>query len=187
MSTSFDGDYCASKDKMCLTEKEVMEYLRKMPDSSKYKCDHCGMYHVTSTKSKGLRRTKQIKPRFPKVYDTTPANRQRDKRKPMKKKADNQKGWWDVALEIWAERPHVCQVSGAPLGDEPRPVFFSHLLPRGSYKNFKRRKDNIWMVSPAIHAQWHAFGPENLKEEPMWAPKCSAYFTLRNEANGIQR
>jgi len=106
-------------------------------------------------------------------------------RKAMKAKAASNEGWYDVALEIWGERPHVCQVSGVPLGDVPQPAFFSHLLPRGSYRKFKRRKDNIWIVSPDIHTKWHEFGPENLQEAPMWQPKCNAYFTLRNEANKI--
>ena len=105
--------------------------------------------------------------------------------KPMKKIAKNNKGWWDVALEIWEERPHVCEVSGEPLGDVPRPSFFSHLLPRGTYPDFKRDKRNIRLQHPEIHHMWHQEKLEDLARMPEWRDTVELYLTLRDEANGI--
>lgn len=186
MSTAFDGEYCVVKDKMVLTDKEASELLRTLSGSSKYKCDKCGGYHVTSTKSNGLKRTKQLKARIPKPYVHEPQLGAKPKpRKKLKSRSPKNEGWWDVALEIWAERPHVCEVTGVPLGDTPHPIFFSHLIPRGSYKKFKRRKDNIRIQSPAAHKCWHDEGVEKLKDVPEWKATCDLYFQLRNEANGL--
>lgn len=50
MSTDFDGDYCAVKDKMKLTEAQANGYLSRMKDSRKYRCQHCNTWHLTSTR-----------------------------------------------------------------------------------------------------------------------------------------
>lgn len=107
------------------------------------------------------------------------------KRKPMPKKNAGNAGWWDMALEIWAQREHRCAVSGVTLGDDPQPSFFSHLLPRSTYPDFKRDKRNIVLNSPSMHAIWHKYGPEVLKAYPEWRKTCDLYFKLRDEANGI--
>lgn len=109
------------------------------------------------------------------------------KPKPIPKRSKKNKGWWDVALEIWDERKRVCEVTGSPLGDVPNPSFFSHLLPRGSYRKYKRDKRNIRLQSPEIHALWHKHGPEILKAYPEWRKTTEMYFKLRDEANGLSR
>lgn len=107
------------------------------------------------------------------------------KRKPIRKRSPRQKGWWDVALEIWNSREHVCEVTGTPLGDVPLPIFFSHLLPRSTYPDFKRDMRNIRLKSPGAHHEWHKHGPEILQDYPRWRKTCELYFALRNEANGL--
>lgn len=108
------------------------------------------------------------------------------KRKPMRKIAKTQKGWWDVALEVWDERPHNCEVCSVPLGDECAPIFMSHLLPRGSYRKYKRDHRNIRVQCPECHSRWHKYGPEALQWSFRWRSTCDLYFQLRNEANGVQ-
>lgn len=106
-------------------------------------------------------------------------------RKKLRQRSPSNPGWYDVALEIWAERPHVCCVTGMYLSEEPEPSYFSHLLPRGSYRKYKRDKRNIVLMHPDIHAMWHAEGPEKLINIRQWKPVCELYLQLRNEANGI--
>lgn len=111
---------------------------------------------------------------------------EKKKRKPMPTRTGTKhKGWWNVALEIWAEREHRCAVTGVSLGDVPQPSFFSHLLPRFTYPDFKRDKRNIVLKSPSMHAIWHKYGPEVLKAYPEWRKTCDLYFKLRDEANGV--
>ena len=42
----------------------------------------------------------------------------------MKKKT----GEWEMFMEIWKERKHVCANCGKRLGNKPQPIFFSHIL-----------------------------------------------------------
>lgn len=107
-------------------------------------------------------------------------------RKKLKPRAASNKGWWDVALEIWAARPHICEVCGRALGDEPIPHYFSHLLPRGSYRRYKRDKRNILLKDSRCHAKWHELGPAYLSDHWEWSGVCQRYFDLRDEANGVE-
>lgn len=109
------------------------------------------------------------------------------KPKPMKKRADSNKGWWFIALEIWDERPRVCGVCGVSLGDDPRPEFFSHLLPRGSYRKYKLFKPNIVLKCRSCHNTWHKEGPKILIYVPEWKAVCELYYTLQREANGVEQ
>jgi len=107
-------------------------------------------------------------------------------RKPMKAKAATNEGWYNWAVEnVWNKREHKCEVWGIPLGDEPSPINFSHLLPRGSYRKYKLDERNLVIKCPAHHHQWHAEGAENLKDVLEWKPTCDLYFQLRSEANGL--
>lgn len=103
-------------------------------------------------------------------------------RTPMRKIAPTQKGWWDVAMEVWDERPHECEVCELPIV-EPAPINFSHLLPRGSYRKYKRDHRNLVIKCGGCHDKWHAFGPESLQVDPRWKKVCALYFQLHREAN----
>lgn len=107
------------------------------------------------------------------------------KPKPMRKKSSTNKGWWDVALEIWAERPHACRVCGVPLSDEPLPINFSHLLPRGSYRRYKRDPRNIELWCADCHTIWHNTPHKALYGLPGWGVVIDRYHKLRNEAHGL--
>ena len=106
-------------------------------------------------------------------------------RKPMKQRSDKNEGWWDVAIVIWGHRAHKCEICDAGLSDVPQPIFFSHLLPRGSYRRYKRDPRNLVLKCEYHHKEWHNEGPEKLQHEPEWAVICALYFTLRDEANGL--
>lgn len=56
--------------------------------------------------------------------------------------------------EIWNERSHFSEISGKPLGDKYNPVFFSHILTKGSYPKFRHNKDNILLMSFEEHNEW---------------------------------
>jgi len=96
-------------------------------------------------------------------------------------------GWYRWAVEnIWDKRPHNCQVCGDGLGDEPAPIFFSHLLPRGSYRRYKLDERNVILNCSSCHAEWHNDGRDALYSNAQWAWVVTLYFQLRNEANGIK-
>ena len=109
-------------------------------------------------------------------------------RKPMKKRADSNKGWYSWAVEnVWNKRNHWCEVCGIMLGnsDTPSPSFFSHLLPRGSYRKYKLDERNVILKCQGCHDKWHDQGPDKLQHKPEWRAICKMYFQLRNENNGI--
>lgn len=106
-------------------------------------------------------------------------------RKKLKARSGENKGWWSTALDIWDNREHVCEVCSLSLGDYPNPSFFSHLLPRGAYRLFKNRRDNIRLVCAKCHQDWHDKGPERLRLIDRWMPMCRLYYSLRDEANKV--
>lgn len=68
---------------------------------------------------------------------------------------------WVMFLEIWEERPHRSEVSGAPLGNEPLSWMFDHLLEKGSpkYRHLKYEKRNIKLVTFEEHSLKTAGNP----------------------------
>ena len=113
-------------------------------------------------------------------------------RKPMKKRADSNKGWVDIARAIWDDpnNDHCCEVCGAFLGDEFSPTFYHHLLHRGSYRKMKRRPENLGQVCLDDHGKAHKHGVENMAEEGAehrrgWMLLATRLVSLRNENNGI--
>ena len=113
-------------------------------------------------------------------------------RKPMKKRADSNKGWVDIARAIWDDpnNDHCCEVCGAFLGDEFSPTFYHHLLHRGSYRKMKRRPENLGQVCLDDHGKAHKHGVENMAEEGSenprgWMILATRMVSLRNENNGV--
>lgn len=107
------------------------------------------------------------------------------KPKMIRKRAKNNEGWYRWAVEnVWEKRPHECEVCKCPL-EEPAPVVFSHLLPRGSYRRYKLDERNVRLHCAGCHAEWHQYGPAALAFNPMWRKTSELYFKLRDEANGL--
>ncbi len=69
-------------------------------------------------------------------------------------------GEWAVFLEIWRERKHKCQCCPQELGDDPLPVFFSHILSKGAYVFYRLTKLNIMLMCPTCHHEWE-FGDKS--------------------------
>lgn len=56
--------------------------------------------------------------------------------------------------EIWKERSHNSEISGQNLGDEYNPVFFSHILTKGSHPKFRHLKENILLMTFFEHQEY---------------------------------
>lgn len=65
--------------------------------------------------------------------------------------------------EIWEERPHVCEITGAKI--EFSPIVFSHILSKGAYPEYRYKKENIMLVTARIHQIWE-FEGDILTKEP---------------------
>jgi len=79
-------------------------------------------------------------------------------RKPIAKRSDKQiqkdKRKDKLNAKIWKERPHVCFETGAPLGDKPLGIFFSHVHSKGARPDLQFDPRNIVLHSPAAHDTW---------------------------------
>jgi hypothetical protein len=78
-------------------------------------------------------------------------------------------GELEMFNEIWDERPHVSEVSGAPLLPKGHPQWhwqFAHIVSKKTYKKFMLRKDNIALVTPEEHDAYDKRG--GTKDDPMW-------------------
>lgn len=71
-----------------------------------------------------------------------------------------------IFKEIWDERPRVSYVSGTSLDRyEGSALFvnlFSHLLPKGKYPEARLDKNNIILLTPQEHLDWHSYTREKL-------------------------
>jgi len=99
-------------------------------------------------------------------------------------RAKTNEGWMDVARLIWTERLHECEACHVPISD-PQPINFSHLLPRGAYRRYKRDPRNIRIKCAECHTLWHDKGPTGLRYTWGWIVLVKLYDELRDEANGI--
>lgn len=86
----------------------------------------------------------------------------------------------DLFVEIWNERPHYSEVSGKRLLPKPSHTDegawrmwvsqFSHLVPKGSYRGMRLRKENIVLKTVEEHDQWHNIPKSELAtKHPGWA------------------
>lgn len=72
-------------------------------------------------------------------------------------------------LEIWNERPRISEVSGKPLGNVFKVIFFSHICPKGTYPKYRLRKENIVLKTEQEHFDWHNKAKSDLiKEHTGW-------------------
>lgn len=55
---------------------------------------------------------------------------------------------------IWKKKKHVSELSGKPLGDKMKSIFFSHILPKKNYPRFRHREDNIMLMTAQEHHDW---------------------------------
>jgi len=72
----------------------------------------------------------------------------------------------DFFKEIWRERSHYSEVSGEYLGVFS-PVYFSHLLTKGSHPELRLDKENILLMTFEEHRLWENY-QHKIKDIPMW-------------------
>lgn len=68
------------------------------------------------------------------------------------KKKEYTKIQFELFLEIWNERKHNCQSCGFWLGNEPKSIFFDHLIEKSKRKDLALIKENILVVCENCHS-----------------------------------
>ena len=61
----------------------------------------------------------------------------------------------DFFLEIWKERPHYSEISKQFLGNEPKTLYFHHLLLKSKYPEAMYDKENIVLLTAEEHSIVH--------------------------------
>lgn len=79
---------------------------------------------------------------------------------------DTEKGEKSFLDKIWQDRPHISEVSGAKLEIWVGTPFFyncfSHLLPKGKYPEYRLVTENLALISPQEHMDFHSKTREDL-------------------------
>jgi 5-methylcytosine-specific restriction endonuclease McrA len=57
----------------------------------------------------------------------------------------------ELFRKIWREREPECSVCEEPLYDPPKSYYFSHVLPKGTYPEFKLFPENIILLCLDCH------------------------------------
>lgn len=81
----------------------------------------------------------------------------RKRRKPRNRQKT---GELDLFIEIWGSRPHYCVKCGKWLGNEPKPVFFSHIKSKGARPDLRLDPNNIELLCEECHYKYE-FGKRN--------------------------
>jgi 5-methylcytosine-specific restriction endonuclease McrA len=75
-------------------------------------------------------------------------------------------------IEIWGERPHICEHCGEPLGEEPNVAYFSHIVPKKKAPELRLVKTNIWLLCFLCHFTYdHKTTEEFQKRKNLWKNK----------------
>lgn len=88
-------------------------------------------------------------------------------------------------VDLWAKCGGKSEVSGAKLYPPEHALFVhqgSHLLPKGTYPDYRLDPRNIAMVTPDEHEYWHSTPKGVLLADPRWAPIVARYKALQREA-----
>jgi hypothetical protein len=54
-------------------------------------------------------------------------------------------------IGIWKKKPHVSEISGKSLGNEPLSIFFHHILPKEKYPEARLDEENIVLLTLEEH------------------------------------
>lgn len=74
--------------------------------------------------------------------DVLPAKKSK---KPWRPKARKATGERELFAEVWAARPHRCELCGAPIR-EAAPWCFAHIKPKGTFPELRLDPSNIRLV-----------------------------------------
>lgn len=106
-------------------------------------------------------------------------------RKALKPRSPKNKGGQAALFKrIWESRPHSCEVCGAHI-EEATASNFSHLLPKGTYPDFKLDDRNVVIKCAGCHDEWHRWGQRVLWFNPIWTKVVKKFRELRDEANKV--
>lgn len=113
-----------------------------------------------------------------KSYAKTTAKNARANYKP---KAKDEISEIDVFREIWAERPHICFVTGKPIYN-PTPTNFLHVLrkAKNGWSLFKLYKKNIVLGLDEVHDLLDK-GTEAQRQKYGYAEGWAKLYALRDE------
>jgi hypothetical protein len=106
------------------------------------------------------------------------------KRVPLKQKPKKVTGERALNLEIWEERPHVDYVTGFDLPDEPKPIYFIHVLGKGAYPAFRLYKKNIVLGSADTHYQYDF---QTTEDDPRFDKLNALKEELKEEYNKLHK
>lgn len=104
-------------------------------------CSKCGEFRVIANKSKKLCYICNKK----RLSTKNKKKRQYIKVKPRVT------GERELFLSIWEKRPHFCVNCGAPLGDEPKTHFFSHIKSKAAFPELRLDENNIELLCLQCH------------------------------------
>lgn len=107
------------------------------------------------------------------------------KRTKLKSKRKNT-GQAEVFKEIWALRPHCCEVCNVNI-PEATASNFSHLIPKGSYPDFMLDPRNILIKCKPCHDLWHQHGAAGLRYSVQWVHVVRLRDELHAEAQQMNK
>lgn len=99
-------------------------------------------------------------------------------------------GQRELFVQGWAKCGGRSEVSGEKLLPPEHPQFHfqgSHLLPKGSYPDYKLDPRNIVMMTMEEHETWHREPKGLLLADPKWAPIVARFKALQTEAHRKDR
>lgn len=75
-----------------------------------------------------------------------------------RKRKEDMERQWEVFMEVWNEREHICFESNQLIKGSPSPINFHHILEKSThrYKKYMFCKWNIVIVTPEVHALCHS-------------------------------
>lgn len=97
-----------------------------------------------------------------------------------------------LMIELYLAQRGRCAISGGELWPPEHPMFHhqgSHILPKGTYPEYRLKPENMVMVRKFYHDQWEAEKDKErlIKIEPRWKPHVDTYNRLFREAQQHNR
>lgn len=75
-------------------------------------------------------------------------------------------------LDIWTQRPHVCQSCGKKLYGELKSYYMDHLLEKSIYPEFKYERANMFICCDTCHSSKSNGHPSNIHQLAINAAKA---------------
>lgn len=119
-----------------------------------WKHEGCGDLGMIMTNSRKLCQECESK-RKPKKSIKQVSDRKRER-------IDSGQSEWTFFLVIWKTRPHRCTICREPLGDEPKPSFFSHVLAKGAFPAFRLLDINVVLNCTQCHHEYGTIAQSTL-------------------------